>query len=308
MPNRESGKGNLWTRLKRFVKTNTSLTILIMAALLLELTSGIVYYTSQRTIDDITEFVVKSEMEVLSLSIRDHLARVEVTLDNMSWVVTEDMDYPDSLFSITYNLVKYNPAILGSSISCIPNLYPMKGYWFEPYAARREDGTIESMQLGSEKHDYTKAEFFTKTIAMGSSFWTEPYMDEDGARAVVTSYSSPVRDRNGKISAVVEADISLDWLDGIMNEGNIFKLTKRYLVTGKHTMLAGNDSLTFNAVLKLIKEDNGEDEFLTMYDEEGREKRIFYSPIGGKTDWIVIVAVDELGKRVGSSDHFVASE
>ena len=220
--------------MKEFIKTHTSLIVIVVAALLIELTSGVIYYTSQNIIRSTTINVMERENNAIFLCIRNKLAEVEVTLDNMSWVVADDLVNPDSLARATYQLVEHNPAILGSSISCIPNLYPQIGYWYEPYSVRRSDGTIETMQLGSASHDYTKSEFFTVPVATGQSHWSEPYLDSDGAKAIVTTYSVPVRGRDSKIKAVVDADISLDWLSDEINQNKIYLSTQRFLVTGKH--------------------------------------------------------------------------
>ncbi len=283
---------NWWKRLKSFVKAHTSMAIVVVAALLLEITTGILYYTAQDIINRTLSLLIESEMNAISLSIRNHLAKVEITLDNMAWVVTEDLGEPDSLFSVTYQLVEHNPAIHGSSITCITNLYPQRGYWFEPYAVRRANGTIESMQLGSAEHDYTKSEFFTEPIAKGTGYWCEPYMDRDGAKEIVTSYGVPVRDYTDKIVAVVDADISLDWLDAVVNERRSYQSTQHFLVTGKNHMLAGQDSLLCNKLIGLIKNNNGLGYF-TMKGENDQLQHIFYTPIGGKTDWILISMVDD---------------
>ncbi len=288
-------------RFKQFMKTQTSLAIIIAAALLLELTTGVMYYAAQNIVQKMVELLVVREMDGITLSIRNQLAKVEITLDNMSWVVTDDLEDPDSLFKITYKLVEHNPDILGSSISCIPYLYPQRGRWFEPYAVHRSNGMIETMQLGSEKHDYTKAEFFIEPIARGTGYWCEPYMDQDGAKAMVTSYGVPVRDKKGKIVAVVDADLSLNWLDGVMNEGKIYPSTQRFLLTGKNNLLAGNNDALFRSTLEQIKTKSEADGYFTQDNKQGM-KHVFYTPVGGKTDWMLICVLDD-GEVFGYLRH-----
>ena len=204
--------------MKEFIKSHTSLTVIIIAALLIELTTGFIYYNSQDIIKRTTVRVMERENIALYLCIRNKLTEVEVVLDNMSWIVTDDLIQPDSLTRETYQIVENNPMILGSSIACIPNLFPQRGRLFEPYSIRRSDGTIETMQLGGPNQDYTKSEFFTVPLATGKSHWAEPYHDHEGAKARITTYGAPVRNSKGEIVAVVEADLSLDWLEDVVNE------------------------------------------------------------------------------------------
>ena len=141
---------NLWERLKNVLKRNLGLTAIIAAALLLEITSGVMGYINHVVIQDTMENLVDQEMNAIFYRIRNQLSKVEVTLNNMAWVVSDDLAEADSMFVTTYRMVENNPAILGGTISFIPNYYPQKGYWFEPYAVRRTtpDGrvTIETIQ------------------------------------------------------------------------------------------------------------------------------------------------------------------
>lgn len=282
-----------------FLKTHTSLTVIIVAALLIELTTGIIYYNSQDIIKRTTIRVMERENNALYLCIRNKLQEVEVVLDNMSWIVTDDLIQPDSLTRETYQIVENNPMILGSSIACIPNLFPELGRWFEPYSIRREDGTIETMQLGGPNHDYTTSEFFAVPLTTGKSCWCEPYWDHEGAKARITTYGVPVKNGKGEIVAVVEADLSLTWLEEVVNEDKIYKSNQRFLVTGKYNLLAGEDNELFRLSLERLKKEisehrlsNGENSYLTMEDGAGNEKLLFYSLVGGKTDWILLNVLD----------------
>ena len=282
-----------------FLKTHTSLTVIIVAALLIELTTGIIYYNSQDIIKRTTIRVMERENNALLLCIRNKLQEVEVVLDNMSWIVTDDLIQPDSLTRETYQIVENNPMILGSSIACIPNLFPELGRWFEPYSIRREDGTIETMQLGGPNHDYTTSEFFAVPLTTGKSCWCEPYWDHEGAKARITTYGVPVKNGKGEIVAVVEADLSLTWLEEVVNEDKIYKSNQRFLVTGKYNLLAGEDNELFRLSLERLKKEisehrlsNGENSYLTMEDGAGNEKLLFYSLVGGKTDWILLNVLD----------------
>ena len=258
-----SRKFDFLETLKYVLRRHLGLAGIIAAALLLEITSSLMNYVNHNIIQDTMERLVEQEMNSIAFRIHNQLSKVEVTLDNMAWVVTDDLAKSDSMFVITRRMVENNPAILGGTISFIPNYYPEKGYWFEPFAGRRADGTIESIQLGSASHDYTKSEFFTKPIALGKGHWSEPYMDADGAKTVVTTYGSPVRDYHGKIVGVVDADLSLGWFEQLMDKEKVYKNTERFLVNHKVT------------------------------DEKDEKHHIFFHPVGGKTDWVLISVLDD---------------
>ena len=275
------------------VKENIPLTLIIGAALLLELTTGVMYYSAQDIIQRTVEKLTVSEMNNIYLTINYKLTRIEVTVDNMSWVVTDGLDEPEWMYSITRRLVEKNPSILGSSVSFVPNYFPEIGHWFEPYAVRRDDGTIDTMQLGSATHDYTQMEFFTAPIAKNTGYWCEPYFDKDGARAMVTTYGVPVHNEKGETVAVVDADISLDWLEEIVEEKKLYKSTQRYIVTGKGHLLAGKDNELFRQALQVANATEDKTGSETIEDGTGDEYHVFFHPVGGNTDWLLISIQDD---------------
>ena len=270
------------------VRHNLPLTLIIGAALLLELTSGLLYYSAQNIIHRTVEKLIEREMNAIYLCIRNKLAKVEVTVDNMAWVVTDDLEDPDWMYSITRLLVENNPSILGCTVCFVPDYFPQKGRWYEPYAVRRADGTIETMQLGSAEHDYTKIDFYTEAMAKNGGNWCEPYLDKDGAKAMVTSYSVPVHDDKGKTVGVVGADIALDWLEEVVEEGKFYKSTQRFIVTEKGHLLAGKDSKLFQKVHQLVKADEDRAGLETITDENGDERHVYFHPVGGHTNWILV--------------------
>ena len=57
----------------KFIRTNTGLVVIILAALLLELTTGILYYSAQNIIQQDVERIIQREMNALNLCIRNCL-------------------------------------------------------------------------------------------------------------------------------------------------------------------------------------------------------------------------------------------
>ncbi len=289
----KTDKNAWWVKFWRLMKTHIHLTVIIGAALLLELTNAVMYYSAQDIIQQTMEGLVEREMNAIYLCIRNQLIKVEVMVDNATWMVRDQLKEPDSLFRATYKIVENNPTVLGSSITCVPNYFPQKGRWFEPYAVRRADGSIETMQLGSATHDYTKSEFFVKPIAIDGGYWTEPYLDSDGAKTIVTTYCVPVRDYSGKVAAVVDADISLEWLNDVVNESKLYRSTMRLLLTGSYNMLTSERNPLYDAVIDRIKADNGKKGYFTMEDGAGKKKHVFFTPVGGNTDWLLVSILDD---------------
>ena len=282
----------VFERISVFMKWNTSLTVIISAVLLLELMMGVMFYSAQNFIQRTMERMVRVEMNAIYLCIRNKLANVEVTIDNMSWVVSEGLDEPDWMFDLTQQMVRNNPIFLGSGVAFVPHYYRGKGRLYEPYSVRRNGDSIVSMQVGLEGVDATKKEYFLVPFESGKSHWSEPYVDQVGAKGIITTYSAPIRNVSGEIVGVVFADVSLGLLEDIMNEQKIYQSTQRYLVTGHYNKLAGGDSPLFRKVLEILKEDSDKTNYMVMKGDDGRKHHVFYTTVGGKTDWVLINILD----------------
>ncbi|MBO6143916.1 MAG: SpoIIE family protein phosphatase [Prevotella sp.] len=283
----------LWKRLCGFMNTYTSLVVIIAAALLLELTTGLMYYAAQSNLQSTMERLVRVEMNAVYLRIRSKLASAEMMLDNMAWVVKRDLANAEWMFETPAMLVSSNPFITSGGVCFAPYYYPQKGRLFEPVAIRRDNGAIEVRQIASDQHDYTKTELYTAAVMTGKSHWSQPYFDKDGSQEVVTSYSVPVHTDDGKTVAVVFADVSVDWIDDVMSEAKVYKSTQRFLATGNYRRLAGDDSPVFKKALRLLEADADNDGYTTIDDERGEKLHVFYTPVGGNTDWVLIAVLND---------------
>ena len=275
------------------LRKNLNLTVIVSAVLLLELMMGFMFYSAQNFIQRTMERMVDVEMNAIYLCIRNKLMKAEVTIDNMSWVVGEALNEPDWMFDITRRIVKNNTLFWGCGIAFVPNYYPAKGQYFEPYSARRGGDTIVSIQVAKEQEKYLEKEYYQAPLATGKSLWTEPYADHVEINGMTTTYSAPVRDASKRVVGVIFADIPLRILEDIMNEEKVYQSTQRFLVTGEYNLLAGKDSPLFREVLPLLKKDKDKEDYFMMKSKDGHEYHIFYTPVGGNTDWVLINVLDD---------------
>lgn len=169
----------------------------------------------------ITEEAQTSATNLLSSTIKDiesKLMNVQGAVDAETWVVEENIKDREYLYHITRKLVEENPDIVGSAIAFIPNYF--KGeYYFSPYSyVDSATGEVISKQLGNDSYDYFTMEWFNVPRLNGKPVWTEPYFDEGGGSVLMSTYSHPLKDKEGNVYAVVTADISLDWLSELIDE------------------------------------------------------------------------------------------
>ena len=293
MKHKDSIREYRWLHLRSVIKGNTSLTVIISAVLLLELMMGIMFYSAQNFIQRTMERLVGVEMNAIYLCIRNKLAQVEVTIDHMSWVVSESLEEPDWMYDVTRRLVKSDTILWGCGVSFIPNYYPKRGKYFLPYSVRRGQDSILTMQLGKDKIDRTNREYFRVSVTHRKSYWSEPYLDPIGAKSHITTYSAPIYDKHNRPIGVLLADITTDLLEDIMNDEKVYKSTQRFLVTSSYNKLAGEDTPLFKEVLKVMKAEKKNSGYFKITSKAGKKHHVFYTKVGDKTDWILINILDD---------------
>ncbi len=283
----------MWDRVKKLFKTNLSLKVIIVAALLLELTTGVMYYSAQNIIQQMMERMINREMASVYHRICNQLLKEEVAINNLAWMVGDELEKPEWVDDVIRKYVENNHDALGCGVAFVPNYYAQKGYWYEPYARRQADGTIKMLQVGSPQHDYTQSEFYQETMAKGTGYWSTLYLDADGAKTVVTSYGTPVKDDKGKVVAVVCADYTRDWLDKVLNVGKAYESMQRFLTTGNYNLLAGDDCTLFKEAVAEMKASGNEEGYIKLKSEDGTKRHLFFHPVGGDTDWVLVNIVDD---------------
>lgn len=159
-----------------------------------------------------TRYYYQALMDVENETIEKELYSVETAIANSIDDVEEHIATPEGMFAALKDELKNNPQVVGFFAAFEADRYPSQGRWFEPYAVWR-DGQIETMQVGSDVHDYFSSEWYQKALQTDSGgYWSEPYFDEEGAKMLVCSYAVPIRDKDGRKIGVFGADVSLDWL------------------------------------------------------------------------------------------------
>lgn len=290
------------------LQTKSSLALLVTAAVLIELTSAVQYWYAKKGIREQVEQRAKSELKVKGLEIQNILTAVEVAMKNHAWEAEQMLALPDSMYSVARRLAEQNDQIVGAGISFAPNFYPKMGRWFEPYVKAEKGKAAVMSQLGSETHDYTQMDFYTMTMKSGEPYWSEPYLDSDGAHAIVTTYAYPLRDKTGKVVAIMGADVSLDWLEKLINASHIYPSSYNMMISRTGQLMvcpveslvmrqniqeatAGMKDTTMQSINREMLAGRSGQTVVT--DDNGEKNYVFYSPIKGTTGWSMAVACSD---------------
>ena len=195
--------------------TRGGLWIILVAAAALEAISCTMYFTSRAAIRHEAEQRAKTELRRAELEIDVHAVEMETAAKGLAKMAEKHINQPDSIFSATRLAVSMLCTNTSMAVAYVPDYFPNRGRYFEACSSRISEDSIYTRQIGSDRHDYTQMEWWQNGFVHDSCWWCEPYLDNSGSQAMVVSCSCPVRDKNGKVVAVVCIDMSLAELDNL---------------------------------------------------------------------------------------------
>lgn len=281
----------------------TGVIIILTAAALMQLMSAMQYYYAREEVRSDLVRQAENELVIKAQNIRAILNTVEAATANRRWEAEQGLNNPDFYMDLTRRFVEDNPDITGCGLAFIPDYFPTKGRLYEPYATRRQGGGIETMQVASETHDYTTSALYNAAIEADSAYWCDPYMDADGAQMMLTTYVSPLHDADGRVVAVLQIDVSVDWLGRTLNSRRLYPSSFDLLLTADGRLISGPEAgsvkqTDLDEAVRLLNDSTqirtanatGRIKSIAFKDWDDRaDGYIFYAHINHQSQWQVAV-------------------
>ena len=204
------------TKTKETISGRLMTRVLIVSALIFTLTFTLfLHMAANKMREEATEHA-HTELSNTIHQIDAVLHSVEIAVQNTAWIVPHLLDSPEQMYVITERLLQNNEFIYGSAVAFEPDYYKSEGHHFSPYSYRDADGTIRSKQLGSDTYDYHYMDWYQIPKLLNSPYWSEPYYDDGGGEKMMTTFSMPLYDSEGRLYAMLIADLSLEWLTDLV--------------------------------------------------------------------------------------------
>ncbi|MBR5030827.1 MAG: SpoIIE family protein phosphatase, partial [Muribaculaceae bacterium] len=288
--------------IKNFFSKRTGLSLIVLAALLLELISAAQYYYTKNIIEEQLEEHAATEMTTKAILVKSMLNTTEKVINSHTANIQNLLTQPDSLTNYFQNIIKSNQNFVGSGMVFIPNYYPSKGRLFEPLSYRMGDSIITG-QVASENHDYTTMDFYKECTQNDKPRWSDPYIVSVGNNGVITSYTIPIHDRHNRLAALAGIDLSLKWLSDTLNNRHIYPSSFCLLLTNDGKLISQPSSThprydDFDDAIRLINDPSSKRRTVTnseinviefTSEHDGQEASVFFHHMKGNPHWQVAV-------------------
>ena len=201
--------------------SRAGLMIIIVVVATLEASSILQYSFSRKGMQQEANNRAESQLEAAQNKIMDIINQAEAAVRNSVWIAEWCMNVPDSLQRVAQRIVQDNPVVVGSTVAMVPGYLPGRPL-FSPYVFQAPGGELKFASLATEEYDYPSQEWFYKALENETGYWSEPYIDTGGGDILMTTFSMPVKDYEGRTAAVLTADISLDWLTNLVGNMTVY--------------------------------------------------------------------------------------
>ena len=160
--------------MKSFSQRLTHRIVIALTLVLIIIIVGTTYMALRFT-GPLTKAYFEHLADIENESVEKKLHDLQVAVHNSIDEVVEDMSHPDSVFAALTRKLQLNPqGVLGFGVGFVPNYYPERGRWFEPYAMWL-DGRIFTIQNGSAEHDYFTHEWYVEGMKHDEGYWSNGY-------------------------------------------------------------------------------------------------------------------------------------
>lgn len=304
---------------------------LSIGVVLLIVVAGIValsyfYFSSKAAILEEATDRAEQTLDNTVLRVENILDEVVTAEKNMKWLVLRHLDSPDQMFTYSKEILKNNPNALGCSIAFEPYFFSKTEKWFSAYSYNEGD-TILTEQEGTERYDYYEQEWYKKPKQLGKAYWIDPFreIDTGGIEVpdIITSYCSPMYDKQNKFIGVFSIDISLEWLSKQISAMKPYPNSYSVMIDTSGRFIVHPDSsrifyetifddnvIDLDTRMKLGRAMIAGDSGYKTYKKNGETVYTFYKPLGN-TGWSVAIVCPESdvfdGYNQISSQVFIAT-
>ena len=226
-------------QIKYGLTVKLTLVVISTSALILAIVFAYNYILSQKVLLESNDNLVNTQIEKVALTIDSVVLSVEQFPISVSNAHEEGKLNIDVLRDIIPVAIDSNEKIYGSTIAFEPYTYDKNLEGYAPYFYAKEDGSVAETSLATREYDYLNQPWYSEPKKAKKPVWSEPYFDKGGGNVLMVTYSVPLFKEN-KFTAVVTADIALDWLQRFIRtvrigeHGYVFIMSRGGIILAHH--------------------------------------------------------------------------
>lgn len=232
--------------------SNRDIAIIIIAAFLMTTAAVIQYFYMRNSIINAATQSAKSDLSFSCQQIETKVAEIETAVNAMSYMVLQNVSMPESMYDITYQVLKNSPVIQSCVTAFSKGYYsPQKDSLYAPCSYREGDRVNRRQAI-----NYLGEPWYDDPAAYRKPQWSEPYVLKGSNNEMYVTYSYPVTDHQGKLIAILAANVPVDSLtkavdgvDGYPHSCAILTSKSGHRLVGTNEDVNQDDALVVSSVI-----------------------------------------------------------
>ena len=289
---------------KRFhsLASRLSLGIIILGAMVFISVLGMNYVQSRNLLEDYIGELARTTAASTVKEIETVFSSVATSADSLAAVVIKADISEAQIQDAIRAFIKINPNIYGMTVALEPNILQQDIGEFAPYYFKDGD-SLGYADLAADDYRYLIWDWYNIPRESSRATWTEPYFDEGGGNALMTTYSTPLKVGSDKrFAGVATADISLGWLQHMVENIQILETGFGLIVSAQDTIVAHPDSTRKMKKLKSTVGSDFIDNYWDIYlkSKQAHAATYFHAPCRHKSGdcWVAIKPLLDTGWKV----------
>jgi len=301
-------------QIKYGLTTKLTMVVISTSAIILAIVFTYNYTRSKEILLESNNALVNIQIEKIVLTIDSVVKLVEQFPESIRDTYNKGYLSTEVLREKIPAMIDSNNMIYGSTIAFEPYAYDDSIEGYAPYFYMVQGGGVVETSLATVEYDYLNQPWYTEPKMTGRMVWSEPYFDENGGNELMVTYSVPLF-HSDKFTAVVTADITLDWLQKFIRSIKVGNLGYVFIMSRDGVVIAHNDPGMIMKSFERKHENEIVNNYLTSIidykdDKTGHNHAIEFDPyIQGPailqfwqhdiTGWVIGVVFSELEMTAG---------
>ncbi len=234
----------------RSLATRLSFGIIILGTAVFMTVLAANYFLSRNLLEEYIGHLARSTATSTVKEVEAVFRSVATSADALAAIVTKADISKEQIKDSIRAMLKINPNIYGMTVALEPYTLHQDIGEFSPYYFR-DSGRLGYADLAARDYRYRLWDWYNRPKSANQAVWTEPYYDEGGGNALMTTYATPLKiSENGQFAGVATADIALDWLQQLTENIRILETGFGLIVSQQDTIVAHPDA---SRVMKKLK-------------------------------------------------------
>jgi len=213
------------------------------------------------------------------------LGEVEISTRTVASYMSSMIDQPEALQTIANRTVEISELINGCALLFLDDDGHVDLAAHHVFSYIDASG-VHEVHLNAEQLRFLEGKWVTQALETQTPCWISPYETLDSRQTSIATYCYPLMDDQLKVYALVTTDLSVEWIETMMEEIRPYPNSLTAVICDEHNVIGLEDTTLVNRYRESFAKDSG---FLAVWEDMKMNKDSIRRKIGSDRNMSYIV-------------------